>query len=274
MFITFYKMSGAGNDFIGIPNLDLRFNDQQKEKLTRLMCPRGTSVGSDGTLFIEPSDDTDFSMRYYNADGSEAETCGNGARCIARLAAMLNIAGEKMTFETRAGIYSGVIIDDEDVRVSMSNPTGEKTGITVDVPEFQGEVDFMNTGVPHVVASVSSLESYPVQKAGRALRFAEEFQPEGTNANFISLVQSLPAVLRVRTYERGVENETLACGTGCIASALVASRRFQLNSPVKCKTQGGFDLIIHFRKENGAYKDVQLQGPAIQIFRGEYHWKE
>lgn len=275
MKITFYKLSGAGNDFIGISNMDLQLNDREKKELTKLLCPRRTSVGADGTLFIEPSKKAHFTMRYYNADGSEAETCGNGARCIARLAYKLDIAPAQMSFITQAGQYSATIINEQDVRVSMSDPTDEKRGIAVKLPNFQGEVDFINTGVPHVVTVVSNLEKYPVKKAGNALRYADIFQPSGTNANFISLVSKEPEpVLRVRTYERGVEDETLACGTGCIASALMAYRKFHLHSPVKCITQADLIITVYFKEDNNTFKDIQLQGPAVQVFRGEYHWQK
>jgi len=274
MNITFYKLSGAGNDFIGITNMNRRFDDEQKKAITRRLCPRRTSVGADGTLFIEPAEKAHFTMRYYNADGTEAETCGNGARCIARLAYMLNIAPQEMRFDTQAGLYTATVLDDREVRVSMSNPTEERHNIEVKVPAFNEKVDFINTGVPHVVVPVTNLDTYPVVDTGRALRHAPPFQPAGTNANFISVVQSQPSsIIRIRTYERGVEDETLACGTGCIASAVLAHRRFDLQSPVQCQTRGEVTLTIHFEKKNDMFCNIKLQGPALPIFKGEYCWQ-
>lgn len=272
--ISFVKLSGAGNDFVIIDNRQGVVPENQAD-FVRKVCARRVSAGADGLLLVENSDIADFKMRYFNSDGSEAETCGNGARCIARFAHTEKIVpSSEMKFETRAGIYSAQVMDD-----AVKLRVGDAVGMRLDFPiklenglhlEQAGsmfyEISFANTGVPHVVYFVDDLENVDVVKLGRETRYHGDFQPEGTNANFIRVKDEHS--LDIRTYERGVEDETLACGTGCIASAIVAAAKGKASSPVVAHTRGDYLLKIYFTLEPQGAKEVFLEGDARAIYRG------
>ncbi|MGD9157572.1 MAG: diaminopimelate epimerase [Desulfobacteraceae bacterium] len=264
--IEFTKMSGTGNDFILIDNRDGKIPEDKMRYLAQRACRRRESVGADGMIFIVDSDKYDFEWKFYNSDGSEAEMCGNGGRCTARFALINGIAGENMTFETLAGPISADV-SGRTVKVLMPVPTGLKTDI--DLPLEQGwmNVSFVNTGVPHVVVQVEDIKKTPVNEQGRAIRYHSMFQPAGTNANFMSVKGK--DQLYVRTYERGVENETLACGTGAIASSLIANIRGLVASPVTVTTSGGEELKIHFEKQGNSFSRVWLEGGTSIIYKGE-----
>ncbi len=265
MEIEFWKMSGAGNDFIVIDNRAGLLPEAARSKLFCQWCQRGISVGADGVLLVEPSTCANFRMRYYNADGGEAETCGNGSRCIARFAFLRGIAPAQMTFETLAGLYRAEVRG-ESVAVRMSDAKDLRLNLDVLAPEFQGTVHFVNTGVPHTVILWDILENAPVAELGRWLRYHEMFAPAGTNVNFVRItgLQSLD----IRTYERGVEAETLACGTGSIASAIVSCHLGKVHPPVHVKTRSGDVLTIGFIPTSGGAQQVTLEGPARVVFRG------
>ena len=263
--IHFWKMNGAGNDFVMLDNRSLQ-HDLSKEQIAAL-CDRHRGVGADGLLAVEPAQHgADLRMRYYNADGGEAEMCGNGARCFARFANML--AGwnlQRVTFETLAGVI-GATCHGDDVCIQMSDPHGQRMGLTLDVAGQQQTVHFINTGVPHAVVVVEDVNAVPVREWGAALRYHKEFQPKGTNANFL---KATPDGIAIRTYERGVEDETLACGTGMVASALVHHELTGAPSPVRVKVKGGDTLEIGFEKTAAGYRRVTLTGPADIVFEGE-----
>lgn len=265
MELEFWKLSGAGNDFIAIDNRDARIPEEGRSELVADWCRRGMSIGADGVLLIEPSIAADFRMRYYNSDGSEGETCGNGSRCIARFANMLGVAKPKMTFETMAGPYNAEVLGAE-VAVQMTNAFGLREDIRIDDEKFEGNVHFINTGVPHVVVYVDNPASTDVFSIGRYLRYHREFAPAGTNVNFIRVTG--PDSIDIRTYERGVENETLACGTGSIASSIVSVKRGLIKAPVRVKTASGETLTIGFDLVPGGAQNVTLQGSARVVFRG------
>lgn len=269
MELEFYKLSGAGNDFIVIDNMDMKVPEEGRNSLLQGWCRRGLSIGADGALLVEPADessDADFRMRYYNADGSEAETCGNGSRCIARFAFTQGIAPRHMTFQTLAGDYRADVLENNEVRVQMSNAFDLREGIAIADDQLNAQVDFINTGVPHVVYFADDLENAPVVPAGRMLRYHGEFAPAGTNANFVRVTGD--DSLDVRTYERGVEDETLACGTGCIASSIQAVRKGLVKCPVKVTTAGKETLTIDFKLSDTGATDVTLQGSAHIVYRG------
>ena len=263
--IHFWKMNGAGNDFVMIDNRDLRHN-LSTEQIAAL-CDRHRGVGADGLLAVEPAEGgSDFRMRYYNADGGEAEMCGNGARCFARFANMLN--GWNLTdikFDTPAGVI-GATYHGDNVRIAMSDPHSQRMGLSLDVAGHQKTVHFVNTGVPHAVVVVDDLDAVPVREWGAALRYHTEFQPKGTNANFLKVTDE---GISIRTYERGVEDETLACGTGMVACALMHHELTGAPSPVKVKVKGGDTLEIGFEKTADGYRNVTLTGPADIVFEGE-----
>lgn len=270
--LNFTKMSGAGNDFIVIDNRDGRVPEEGRRAEFERWCARRVSVGADGVLLVEPPEgsEADFRMRYYNADGGEAESCGNGARCISRFAHLIGAAPESMAFETKAGLYRAEVVG-QDIRLTMSDPHSLRRhvmiggeGVLEAVPG--GEVDFINTGVPHVVVLVPDVAKVPVDALGRALRFHEAFAPAGTNVNFGSPLPD--GRIAVRTYERGVEGETLACGTGSVAVALIARLRGTADSPVRIQTSGGPVLTIHFSSRGENFTDVRLEGEARVVYRG------
>lgn len=265
MELEFWKLSGAGNDFIVFNNMDRHVPEEGRHELFSGWCRRGMSIGADGVLLAEPSDGADFRMRYYNADGGEAETCGNGSRCIARFAHQQGIAPAKMRFETVAGVYTAEIRGEE-VEVQVTDAHGLREGIRIRDGVFDGEMHFLNTGVPHAVIFVDDLEAMDVLGAGRHLRYHGEFAPAGTNANFIRVRDRNN--LDIRTYERGVENETLACGTGSIASSIIAARMGLVDPPVRVTTRGGDVLTIGFEAAPEGARNVTLQGSARIVYRG------
>lgn len=265
MELEFWKLSGAGNDFIAFNNMDGHLPEEGRRELFADICRRGMSIGSDGVLIVEPSQKADFRMRYYNADGGEAETCGNGSRCIARFAHQQGVASAKMRFETLAGDYEAEILGDE-VAVQMTPATGLRENIRIEDTVFTGEVHFINTGVPHSVVFSDNLAIVNVSEVGKHLRYHKEFAPAGTNANFVR-VRDLHNI-DIRTYERGVENETLACGTGSIAASIITTRRGFTRPPVRVKTASGETLTIDFEATADGATSVRLQGGARIVFRG------
>ena len=265
--IAFEKMSGAGNDFVIIDNRSLRIPRAEQPDLARKVCRRMFSVGADGLIFIEESTAADFGWNFYNADGSVAEMCGNGSRCAARFAYRHKIAGKQMKLETLAGIVEAEICEEEDVvRVKMTQPFDFRLDISLDLGDEERSAAYVNTGVPHVVIFVKE-DDVPVKIWGRKVRFHEMFEPKGTNVNFVKLLPN--GKIEVRTYERGVEKETMACGTGAVASALFASMLKGMDSPVEVITSGGEILTILFDLHDGPVaENVFLQGPTRLICTG------
>ncbi|HDZ89831.1 MAG: diaminopimelate epimerase [Deltaproteobacteria bacterium] len=266
--VEFWKMSGSGNDFILIDNRDGGVPEGEMGRLVERACRRRESVGADGVIFVVESARYDFGWRFFNADGGEVEMCGNGGRCVSRFAFLKGIAGPEMTFETLAGPISARV-DGRVVKVLMPNPGTAQLDVDLEFRKGWRSCDFINTGVPHVVVHVEDLQSHPVREEGSLIRFHERFSPEGTNANFVT--RTGPRSLVVRTYERGVEDETLACGTGAIASALVSSMRGMVDSPVRVKTWGGEELIIYFQREDHSFSEVWLEGNTSIIYEGRLH---
>lgn len=268
--IPFMKFSGAGNDFVIINNLE-NLVDSTDTNFVQKVCERRMSVGADGVLLVEKADGigtgrVDFRMRYFNADGGEVETCGNGARCISRFAYLNGIVTEKMRFLTNAGVYESEIVGDN-VKVRMSQPTDIRLNVPLQLKDGVHTVGFANSGVPHVVFFVEDLDGTDVFDIGQQTRYHADFKPAGTNANFIRIQSS--ERLEIRTYERGVEDETLACGTGSIASAIVSAALGKVMSPVSVKTASGVVLKIHFDMSDGEPKNVYLEGDARVIYAGE-----
>ena len=263
--VDFFKMSGSGNDFILIDNRDHTLALGDITAFVKTVCERKVSVGADGLIIIENSESADFRWRYFNADGSEVDMCGNGARCAARFAYMRGIAKEKMSFETAAGIIEAEVREDT-VKVKLTEPHGMKANISVMIDGKPTAVNFVNTGVPHCVLFVDGLDKYDVFNMGRKIRYHKEFQPEGTNANFMEVIDR--RTIRLRTYERGVEDETLACGTGAVASAIISSSQGLVESPVDVRVKSGETLKIYFRKTGHGFEDIYLEGKANVVYEG------
>ena len=265
MTLTFTKMNGAGNDFVMLDNRSLQ-HSLDKAAIARI-CDRHRGVGGDGLIAVEPAENgADFKMRYYNADGGEAEMCGNGARCFARFASRVAGKTGAIQFETLAGVIGAELIG-ENVRLSMSKPHSHAAPTELAVAGETLEVHFLNTGVPHAVVFVADLENTDIVRLGRTLRHHTHFAPKGTNANFIG---ELPGgKLAIRTYERGVEDETLACGTGLTAAALLWAGITGAPSPVSVLVRGGETMQVGFEKDADGWKNVTLTGPADFTFDGQ-----
>ncbi len=265
--IPFTKMSGAGNDFIICDHRKPFLAENEMAELARLICRRKFSVGADGLILIENDPQVDFLWHFYNADGSLAEMCGNGARCAARFAYDLGIAPASMRFKTVAGVIEAEIIEAA-VKLKMTTPVDLRLDqqITINSKEISGH--HINTGVPHVVIFVDDITKVPIIEQGRAVRNHAVYQPAGANVNFVEMRGAQE--LYVRTYERGVEGETMACGTGAVAAALIAARIRRAVSPVRIITSGGDSLYIHFRLDTDKdVHEVYLEGPAHTIYSGQ-----
>jgi diaminopimelate epimerase len=270
MKIPFMKMSGSGNDFILIDHRKPFLDESRMKELIQKVCRRRVSVGADGLILIERSSKADFKWRFYNSDGSEAEMCGNGGRCAARFAYLKGIAGPSLTFETAVGILSAQV-NGMRVKLELTKPFGLKLDETISIEGKNQVLSCINTGVPHAVIILEDARGVDVVKTGRAIRFHPHFSPAGTNANFVQ-VENLSR-LSVRTYERGVEDETLACGTGAVASALIAAFKGLVKSPVSIKTSGGEILTVYFEIEAGEVKRVFFEGDVHIIYEAEM-WEE
>lgn len=274
--IEFYKMSGSGNDFILIDNRNTVFPFEDPARVARRICQRAISIGADGMILIEEAEDEDidFRWRFYNADGSDATMCGNAARCAARMSYLLGISGRKISFLTGAGVIHAEIMDDGRVKVKMNAPTDIARGKSLSLDGEIIEYDFADTGVPHAVVyvgSVDELNALSVEEIGRKMRYHKDFTPEGANANFTAMDEmGEDNILYIRTYERGVEGETLACGTGAVASAILMYIKGRVRPPVLLLPKSGITLNVDFIDEDDGFKDVYLEGDARMIYRGKF----
>lgn len=266
--IPFWKMHGAANDFMVVDDRTLTFPSQDDAWLRKVMA-RHTGVGSEGVLLIQPSRNASFRMRFFNPDGGEVDMCGNGARCIARLAHELGIAPAHMAFETGAGVVRADVSGDQ-VRLTMTTPGDWRLHRTLAVDGRNIAYHFVNSGVPHVVVEVPDLSAVDVHRLGAAIRHHADFAPKGTNANFIQVTG--PRSIRLRTYERGVEAETPACGTGIVAAGLIAGRTGRVQAPVEVTPASGDTLEVNYRLTPDGAEDVTLFGPAAHVFRGELEY--
>jgi diaminopimelate epimerase len=276
--IPFTKMTGSGNDFIIIDNRALKLSKERGRELARLACRRKLSVGADGLILIENDSEADFAWQFFNADGSEAEMCGNGSRCAARFALLKGIVNRNfMSFKTLAGLIEAQITG-ERAKVRVPDPHSMELDVPIESNGCILHLGFINTGVPHAVFFADSraeLEQLDVFELGSRIRFHQRFQPAGSNADFV-FAGGLHNIF-VRTFERGVEAETLACGTGCIASTLIAAAKNLVASPVDVITKGGETLVIHFEiiSQGGriSFSNVHLEGDAKVVYEAEL-WEE
>ena len=263
--LRFTKMNGAGNDFVLLDNRAGEFV-LTRDQIARL-CDRHRGVGADGVLILEPAGNgADFRMRYYNADGGEAEMCGNGARCFARFADRAAGPRQKITFETPAGVIGAELRGDL-VTLQMSQPNDLRLGLDLSVGGENFRAHYIDSGVPHVVMSVARIDQVDVRSLGAALRHHAMFAPRGANANFIE--PRGPRTIAIRTYERGVEDETLACGTGVVASAIIFAACENVDGPIDVLVRGGDTLRVDFARAGDQFSNVTLTGPADFVFDGE-----
>ncbi|MHB1687055.1 MAG: diaminopimelate epimerase [Ignavibacteriaceae bacterium] len=278
--ISFIKMSGTGNDFIVIDkNLNLMFNIDQK--IIRQMCDRRNGIGADGVITISDSNNYDFEMEYFNADGSTGSLCGNGARCAIRFAENSHrIKSNKTNFLSNAVPYSGEVLSDSLIKFDFNPPSKLKFNFKVKAGDQLINACYADTGSPHVVIKIedvlenprdlksnyTDLDKFPAFELGREIRYIKDFSPGGTNVNFIKIIDGK---IHIRTYERGVEDETLACGTGSTAAAVISHLMDNLKPPVILITRGGDELIVNFNVEDQKIKNLSLTGLAKIIFSGE-----
>lgn len=277
--ILFTKMTGAGNDFIII---DKKINSDFQitpEKIIKF-CDRRFGIGADGVITIEDSAEADFQMMYYNSDGSTGSLCGNGARCSIWYAEKTaRLKNGDAFFIANGANYSGKVLSDEQVHFNLNPPKHLKYNFKIKAMGQMITANFANTGSPHVVIKIcdvlknpknpasahNSILDFPVYDLGREIRYHNDFNPGGTNVNFIEVIND---IVHIRTYERGVEDETLACGTGSAAAALITYINDKLTPPIKLKTYGGKYLSVNFEVENQKVKNLYLTGPAQVVFEG------
>jgi diaminopimelate epimerase len=258
MIVSFQKYQGTGNDFVIIDNRNRVFPEEDLQ-LIRNICHRKFGIGADGLILIQEHPEADFEMIYFNPDGTRS-LCGNGSRCAVKFAYAIGIAGKKSTFQASDGFHQAFIENDL-VHLKMHdveriNPVNE---------DF-----FLNTGSPHHICFTSDVTNTDILQEGRKIRYSAQYQSSGgSNVNFVQLENDNNII--VRTYERGVEDETLSCGTGVTAAALVAGLKGH-SSPVGIKTLGG-ELKVSFQAENGHFTNIYLIGPAEMVFRGEIDLK-
>ena len=264
--LEFWKMQGGGNDFVVIDNRAELLPGPGRAGLLQKICRRALGVGADGLILLENSGTGDFSCRFFNPDGSEAEMCGNGGRCAARFAFLQGLAPAEMVLQTLAGPVRARVAGGR-VRLEMPKPRDQQPGLTLSGEGFREELDFVNTGVPHAVVLVGGdLAAVDVAGRGRWIRRHPRFAPAGTNVNFVQVVDKQR--LLIRTYERGVEAETLACGTGSAAAALLCGARGLVESPVEIVVGSGEKLMVWFAAAAGLATEVFLEGGALIIYKG------
>lgn len=272
--IIFTKITGAGNDFVLIdkdknPNLVLN------SELIKAICDRRYGIGADGVLTISDCENYDFEMEYFNSDGSDGMLCGNGARSIIKYA---NFSGrlksEKTEFLFQNQSFSGEVLEKDEIKFNLNTPTKLKLNYEIEILNQKFNVSFIDTGAYHVVIDVdekgndlSLLNLFPVEQFGKEIRYSNYYKPLGTNVNFISIKNG---IINIRTYERGVEEETLACGTGSVASAIISYLNGKVVPPVKLVTKSEEILTVDFKYENEKFSNISLTGPAKIVFEGKY----
>ena len=262
--LQFYKMEASGNDFVVVDNRERVLKDPIA--FTRQVCAQHTGIGADGVLLVEKARRAAFKMRIINSDGSEAEACGNGFRCIALFAHEKLGFPARFDFESLSGVIQATVKGGR-IRVRMAKPKEFQKDRDIEVLGHRLHYSFINTGVPHTVILVNKLATMDVANLGRAIRQHSTFKPKGTNVNFVQVKDTHN--LQVRTYERGVEQETLACGSGSTAAALISTIRGLTKAPVRVKTSGGEILTIDFKLAGSEAREVFLEGAARFVFEGK-----
>ena len=266
--IPFWKLSGSGNDFILIDHRKPLLSPEEIRGFVSKVCRRGLSVGADGVILIQSSTRADYDWHYFNADGGEVEMCANGSRCAARFAFENKIAPAKHSFETLAGLVTAEVQAGSDgrVRVQLPDPFDLQLNRQIEIAGETWLCHTINTGVPHVVYFVEDVEPVDLIRLGRETRYHPLFAPDGTNANFVAV--SNRKHLKIRTYERGVENETLACGTGSIAAAIIATALDKASAPLSLETRSGIVLGVDFKRDESIFSEVSLEGDARIVYKG------
>jgi diaminopimelate epimerase len=268
-------MSGTGNDFLMVDNRKALLKEDDLAVLAQAACPRRVSAGADGLILIEAARTAghEYRMRIFNADGSEAEMCGNGSRCCAVFARQIRAAGGTQVIETVAGtLHAEAAEDGRSAKVQLSPPDTMVVRQDVSVLGEQLTLHSLDTGVPHAILFVEDVAGVDVRKRGAAIRYHEVFKPKGSNADFVQLLGG--NAIALRTYERGVEDETLACGTGACASAIITALVHGYTPPLKVHVASGDTLTIHFDPDRQAKTSSRpfLEGAVTTVYSGEFHW--
>ena len=278
-------MSGAGNDFIVIDKSKNKSLSLKPNQILKV-CNRRNGIGADGIILISDSKDNDFIMEYFNADGSAGSLCGNGARCAIQYASDSNrLKSGKARFQSNNEIFNGEIINNGLVQFDLKPPTRVKLNFKIKAANQLIKSHYADTGSPHVVIEIEdvlaqpkdlnsryrNIANFPVLEIGKEIRYHKDFSPNGTNVNFIQIKND---EISIRTFERGVEQETLACGTGSVAAAIIVNAHKNLKPPIKFKTWGGDELIVDFQRLGDRFDKVSLTGPAKTVFDGEFDIKE
>ena len=265
--IAFTKMHGAGNDFVLIDDRTATFPVHDHILLAMLAAPR-TGIACEGVILLQKSSVADFRMVFFNPDGTEADLCGNGARCVAAFAREIGVvASPAMTFETRAGLVDAEVSPNGAVKVWMPEPKNRRYGLQVKVGDTFVAGDYVEAGVPHFIVPCESVASVDVEGLGRALRLSDAFAPNGTNVDFVQFIPAHKAL--IRTYERGVEAESGACGTGAVATAVVAVETKKMSLPVHVRTSQGYTLTVDGDWRHAKSTGFTLTGPVKKVFEGE-----
>jgi diaminopimelate epimerase len=261
--MKFTKMVASGNDFVVIEAVKGQPSRASLSGLAKRLCDRKYGAGADGLLLLRKSGPDSIQMRIFNSDGSEAEMCGNGSRC-----ASLWTGLKRLNLKTRAGIIESIVKKGQ-VKVKLTSPKNLRLDIPLKINNRSLKVNFINTGVPHAVIFVSGLDKINAQDIGRQVRYHKKFAPAGTNVDFIEVLGK--DAVKVRTYERGVEDETLACGTGSVAAALIFALKASSANKIYVHTKSGEVLKVYFKKGNDGFSDVWLEGKAQAVYKGEYY---
>ncbi len=275
--IYFEKYSGAGNDFIILdraknPGLNVT------SELVKNLCRRRMSIGADGLLVFSKSNGYDFELEYFNSDGSGGMLCGNGARCAVKYAlANGYLQNESVFFCSNNSEYTAEVLSAGEIKFNLHPPRDVKKYFKIELENLSIPVGFVDVGAPHIVIffdeadelhSISeNFDSFPVEQVGRKIRFHKDFKPDGVNVNFVKFYSG---VLKIRTYERGIEGETLSCGTGAVSAAILAALRYRIEPPINLLTKSGKILKVDFLKNFNKVKDISLTGPAEKIFSGYF----
>ncbi len=267
MKIAFDKMEGAGNDFIMIDNRSAEIPNTIKESMVKDYCRRGLGIGADGMIFLQPDHEFDFSWVFFNSDWSRAEMCGYGARCTARFAHRVGAAGREMTFRTLAGPIQANLTE-RGAKVRLTSTLLPTDPVNLNILGQDLKIWSLNTGVPHAVIEGEDLENCEITKLGREIRYHKHFAPAGTNVNFFKLLDD--GRVGIRTYERGVEDETLACGTGTVATCIVVGIIYGKQSPITALTRSGEELVVYFTLADGKADPLFLEGGARTVFSGSF----
>lgn len=269
--IPFSKYTGCGNDFILIDNRNEVYPKNEVDLIDRL-CDRQFGVGADGVILLEQSERADFVMRIFNPDGSEAEMCGNGIRCLGKFLQELEIEGTQFTIEVMSRAYPLRLHDDGNVSIGMLPPPHIDWDLDLCIEEKSFHIDFLDTGVPHATIAVDNLDEFDLEAVGPKIRYHEHFEPQGTNVDIYHIDKRTPSTIHIRTYERGVESETMACGTGATACAIVAWKREKLPNPITVRVASNDTLEFKITENDDNIQQIIMKGPAEFVFRGDFSY--